>query len=108
MAKLAERFGKEVRARRKARGFTQRQLSEASNLSEEWVRRIERGLGAPSFDALDALASALACEVADLFGTMSPRDTVRARIDALLTAAPDADLLWLEDLVRVAIRRPAS
>lgn len=107
MAKLAERFGKEVRARRKVRGLTQAQLGEAAGLSEEWVRRIERGTSAPSFEALDALAGALGCSVAALFSTMSARDAGGARIDALLSSVSDTDLPWLEDLIRVAVSRPS-
>lgn len=106
MSTLAKQFGNEVRTRRKARGLTQAQLAEASSLSEEWVRRIERGSGSPSFDALDALATALKCNVADLFSTMSPHDAAGLRIDALLVDVPDADLSWLEELIRVAVRHP--
>ncbi len=106
MSSLAKQFGGEVRARRKAIGFTQAQLAEASSLSEEWVRRIERGSGSPSFDALDTLARALKCNVADLFSTMSPHDAAGSRINALLSGVPDADLSWLEELIRVAVRHP--
>lgn len=108
MAKLAERFGQEVRARRKARAMTQAALGDASGLSEEWVRRIERGAGAPSFDALEALADALGCAVADLFAVMTPRDAAETRISTLLQGASEADLVWLEDLIRVAVRRPSD
>lgn len=108
MAKLAEQFGKEVKARRKARRLTQAALGEAAGLSEVWLRRIEGGSGAPSFDAIEALARALGCSVADLFTAMSPRDAAGARIEALLIGVPENDLSWLEDLVRVAVRRPPS
>lgn len=106
MATLAKKFGNEVRARRKARELTQAQLSEATGLSEEWHRKIERGAGAPSFDAIEALSAALGCSAADLFSTITPRGEIGTRIDALLSRAPDDDLPWLEDLIRVAIRRP--
>ena len=108
MAKLSVQFGHEVRARRKARGLTQAQLGEVVGLSEEWLRRIERGAGAPSFDAIEALAGALRCSPADLFSAMTPRGTAETRIDALLSDVSEADLPWLEDLIRVAIRRPSS
>lgn len=108
MAKLAERFGIEVKLRRKARMMTQAELGEAAGLSEVWLRRIERGKGAPSFDAIEALASALGCAVADLFSTMSARDARGARIDTLLSGVSDADLPWLEELVRVAVRRSSN
>ena len=105
VAKLAEQFGKQVRARRKARSMTQAQLSEAAGFSEEWLRRIERGAGAPSFEALEALAGALSCSVADLFLDLAPRDEAITRLDTLLASASDQDLPWLEDILRVALRR---
>jgi transcriptional regulator with XRE-family HTH domain len=108
VAKLAEQFGKEVKARRKARKMTQSELGFAAGMSEVWLRRIESGSGAPSFDAIEALAEALGCNVADLFSAMSPRETAGARIQALLSGVPDHDLAWLEELIRVAVRRPQS
>ena len=106
MGKLAERFGQEVRARRKARGMTQAELAEAAAMSEDWVRRLERGAGAPSFDALEALAEALGVAVADLFAPMSSRDARTMKLDALLGALSETELEWVERLVRVATSRP--
>ncbi|MCX9147476.1 helix-turn-helix domain-containing protein [Erythrobacter sp. WG] len=105
MSKLTERFGGAVRQRRKAHGMTQAALGDAVGLSEEWVRRIERGTGAPSFDTLEALAVAFHCTVADLFAPMSERDVASARIETLLSSVPDDDLPWMEELIRVAARR---
>lgn len=107
MTTLAKRFGTEVRARRKARGLTQAQLSEAAHLSEEWVRRIERGVGTPSFDALEAMASALGASVADLFSPISTPDRLRVRIDAMLAGLDEAELVWIEGVVRASLARPA-
>lgn len=108
MAKLAERFGREVRARRKARAMTQAQLGYAAGMSEEWLRRIERGAGAPSFDAIEALAAGLDCTVADLFSTMTDRDAAATRVQVLLSGVAEADLRWLEELISVALRHPAK
>ena len=105
LTKLAERFGGVVRQRRKAHGMTQAALGDAVGLSEEWVRRIERGTGAPSFETLEALAGAFRCTVADLFAPLSARDAASVRIEALLSSVPDDDLPWLEELIRVAARR---
>lgn len=108
MAKLAEKFGQEVKARRRARAMTQNQLAEAAAMSEEWVRRIERGVGAPSFDAIEALAAALGVSVADLFSVMSARDGRAAKIDAMLVDLDEVELTWLERLIREAKRYPRS
>jgi transcriptional regulator with XRE-family HTH domain len=106
MGELAKRFGQELRRRRKAKGLTQPQLADASGLSEEWVRRIERGEASPSFDTLDALGSALDVSVADLFSFS--RSDGSNRLGGLLSAADglsDADVAWLEETVRRMPRR---
>lgn len=106
MAKLAEQFGRTVRALRKARGMTQARLAEKSSLSEEWIRRIERGSGAPSFDALEALANALSATVADLFSLPSAREQRMAKIDVLMAELDEPGLEWLEGLIRAAVAYP--
>lgn len=108
MAKLAERFGAEVRTRRKARRLTQAQLAEAASMSEEWLRRLERGAGAPSFDALEALAAALGASVGDLFAPMSSRDARIARLDALLVDLSETEIDWVETIIRAALSRPTA
>jgi transcriptional regulator with XRE-family HTH domain len=107
MGELARQFGQEVRTRRRARGLTQAQLAEAAGLSEEWVRRMERGGGTPSFETLEAMGTALGVPVGELFVSAHPRE--RARITSLLgltAGLTDAQVVWLEDLVRTALRKP--
>jgi transcriptional regulator with XRE-family HTH domain len=108
MAKLAIEFGKEVRARRKACGLTQGQLAEASSLSEEWVRRIERGVGAPSFDAIEALAHALGSPIAELFKPTTLRSGGMLRVNRVLATLSDAELEWVESVIKTAMSRPAG
>jgi HTH-type transcriptional regulator, cell division transcriptional repressor len=106
LGKLAEQFGRVVRARRKARGMTQARLAEACNLGEEWIRRIERGAGAPSFDAIEALASGLDASVADLFAPMSSRDSRATKIDGMIAKLDEHELAWLEGVIRAAMSYP--
>lgn len=106
MAKLAEAFGTEIRTRRKARGLTQAQLAEATGLSEEWIRRMERGAGAPSFDALEGLAAALDTSVAALFSAMPDRESRLTRLFAVAADLSEAELTWLEKVVRAVVSRP--
>jgi transcriptional regulator with XRE-family HTH domain len=108
VAKLAERFGREVRTRRKARALTQAQLAEATHLSEEWIRRIERGVGAPSFDAIEALSAALSVSVQDLFASVPALDHKTAKIDALLAGLGEAELTWVEGFIQAALRYPKN
>lgn len=108
MGKLAEQFGQGIRARRKSLRLTQGQLGEASGLSEEWVRRLERGAGAPSFDALEALAAALGTSVGELFAPMSSRDAQRVVLDALVADLSEVELAWIYTVIRAALSRPPS
>ncbi len=68
MGQLAQTFGKQIKALRAERGLTQAQLADLSGISEEWVRRIERGEGSPSLDTIEMLAQSLGVAVAALFG----------------------------------------
>lgn len=106
MAKLAESFGQEVRARRKARGLTQAQLAEATSMSEEWIRKIERGAGSPSFDAIEALANALDAAPGDFFRSVEAADVRMLRVAGLFAGLPEAEQAWLEKLVQAAAARP--
>lgn len=108
MGNLAKQFGQNVRERRKARGMTQAQLAEATSTSEEWIRRIERGAGNPSFEVVEALATAMRCSAADLFTPLSDRAKLASKIDALLVNVPEPELKWVESLIRVALARPPS
>lgn len=108
MGDLAKQFGQGVKARRKARGMTQAQLAEATSTSEEWIRRIERGAGAPSFDVIEALAEAMRCSAADLFTPLSDRARQASKLDALLATVPEPDLKWIEGLIRAALTRPPA
>jgi transcriptional regulator with XRE-family HTH domain len=108
VAKLAERFGLEVRARRKARGLTQAQLAEASELSVEWIRRIERGAGTPSFDAIEALSAALGTSAGDFFKSLSAREGRATKIDAMLTKLSEDELAWLEGVIHAAVSYPRN
>ena len=65
---LKELFGTSLRQCRRARRLTQAQLAEAADLSLEMIGRLERGLTAPSFETVAALATALQVAPAVLFG----------------------------------------
>ena len=59
------------------------------------VRRIERGAGAPSFDAIEALAAGLVCTVVARFATMTDRDVAAAVIQTMLSSVWERELCWL-------------
>ena len=64
---LKIRFGKNLRAVRLSRGWTQEQLAEKVNVSLNFLNMIERGERAPSFDNLERLAKVLRVPVHELF-----------------------------------------
>ena len=57
--RLRMRFGRALRARREAARMTQIDLAEEAGLSEGYISQLERGLRAPSLEAIAELAHAL-------------------------------------------------
>lgn len=104
MSELAKALSQRVRALRTARNMTQVALGEASGISEEWIRRIERGEGAPSFDVIEAMAKALGVGAAELFDrTRTPGvEQLLARAEKL----DAAELDWVLKLLDLVQSRP--
>lgn len=67
MPKLQQLFGKRLRQIRKSKKLTQDDLARITNLSSSFISTLERGVNAPSFSALEAIANALDIEVRVLF-----------------------------------------
>lgn len=63
--RLRSELGRQVRLARTARGWTLRDLSEASGLSVSQLSSIERGAHLPSLDSLLAVAHALGAQPSD-------------------------------------------
>lgn len=60
-------LGKRVKSLRQDRGLTQERLAERTNLSVNYLSRIERGLENPTLATMLRLAQALKIEPLDLF-----------------------------------------
>lgn len=102
MAELALLVGGRVRALRHASGLRQADLAERVGLSEEWIRRIERGAGSPSLESLEQLAWALNVHVSSLLeADASEQDRLRPLIRAAGELG-DESLRWLEAAARLA------
>jgi transcriptional regulator with XRE-family HTH domain len=67
MGELRQQFAKRLRELRQQKGMTQEELASESGLSISFIRSVEQGVNAPSFESLEALAKALAVEVRELF-----------------------------------------
>jgi transcriptional regulator with XRE-family HTH domain len=71
-------IGELVKARRRARGFTQVQLGVAAGLSQDYISKLERGdIDLPQRGTLEALGRPLALTLADFYraaGILGPDD----------------------------------
>ena len=87
-AEIVRRFGARLRELRLARGMTQAQLAEKSQVTPTYVGRLESGGAAPGIDLVDRLATALGTSVADLMPASDPPDKLeilRRRPDCCAT-----------------------
>src|ERR1700733_8978712 len=71
-------FGRRVRLLRRARHLTLEKLGQATSIGFKHIGDIEKGLKAPSFDAIDRLAKALKVSPYELF---LPFDLEGAHLD---------------------------
>ena len=70
-----KRFGKAVKAARDEHGMTQRELSEAADIAEKYLSRVELGIAMPSVYVVSRLAQALGIGVDDLLGSSKKHET---------------------------------
>lgn len=106
MGQLAQTFGKQVKALRAERGLTQAQLADLSGISEEWVRRIERGEGSPSLDTIEVLAGSLGVPVSSLFGGHPDLPTLPPGLLRVLSGLEGEELEWVESAAKLVAARP--
>lgn len=67
MSELRQVIGENVRALRKARGWTQEELGEQADMSYKALGEIERGEVNPSLNSLLKIANALQIQISELF-----------------------------------------
>lgn len=82
--------GRQVRSLRKARKWTQEDLSDRSGLSADTIRRLEHGSFSPSLETLNKLCSGLNMQLSSFFeaaelGAQNEGQEIR---DLLLTRSP--------------------
>jgi transcriptional regulator with XRE-family HTH domain len=66
MTSEAQRFGAQVRFRRRAREMTQAQLAERAGVSRATIARIETGEANPDLDTMSKIARGLGVPTAEL------------------------------------------
>ena len=106
MGQLATLFGKQVKALRLAKGLSQAELADLINVSDEWIRRIERGEGSPSLDTVEALSNAFQEDVSVLFGGNGEATAVPAPLLRAMSQLDDAEIDWISAAVAVLRTRP--
>lgn len=88
----AELLGKNIVARRKKLGFSQKYLSVKLGISQESMARIEKGIIAPKINRLEDIARTLNCTIPALFekcpSTPDSKDRA-AMIEEMIRPLPD-------------------
>lgn len=67
MSNLRRQFAQRLKALRRQQDMTQEDLAKATGLSVNFVRAMEQGVNAPSFESLEIIAEVLGVEVKALF-----------------------------------------
>ena len=64
-----ERFARNLRTWRVARGLSQQRLAEQADLSRVYISKVENSAASVSIDTMEKLAVVLAIDIADLLST---------------------------------------
>jgi transcriptional regulator with XRE-family HTH domain len=80
---INKKIGKRIAVLRKEAGLSQAELAEKAGLSSEYISRLERGINAPSIQALNTMADFLNVAIRDLL-TFPDSDTWDTELEALV------------------------
>jgi transcriptional regulator with XRE-family HTH domain len=76
--------GRNIRMARKAQGLSQLALAERSELSADFIGKVERGTTSPSIESLKAIATAMNLSLGDLFaGELQANSSQEALIELI-------------------------
>lgn len=105
MTELRKSVGDRIRAIRKAKGLTQQQLAELSNLDDAYIGSLERGERNFSIDTLEKVIMALKIHAADLFpndSELSETEIARRKaIDEYMAAVSGLNVKQIDVMKRV-------
>ena len=92
-----EKLGRRIKALRKTAGFTQANLAEITELSDNFIALLERGQRSPSIHTLDKIAAALNVPLTELFRFEEddPEKTNAEQLLRELTEGRDIDEIML-------------
>jgi transcriptional regulator with XRE-family HTH domain len=94
--------GRNIRAARRAKGLSQLVLAERSDLSADFIGKVERGTMSPSIESLKAIADALCLPVRDLFAGESEAGPSQEALIKLIGLCQGRDTEDLELLAGIA------
>ena len=103
---LKKRVGRLLRAARKAKGWTQAKLAQASETSLDMVIKIETGRSGASFATVEKLAAALAIDPGELFiatAYSGSRNTKLHDLTARLALLSASELDWVGGIVEAVL-----
>lgn len=106
-AEQLKSFGKRIASLRKQKGYSQEEFAEATGKMINTISNIERGLTDPKFTTLNAIASTLQVNVADLFydipatGQILSSDTIKI-INLTETLTPRLKQVALKQLTALS------
>jgi len=94
MSKIKELLGKRIKEIRLAKGLTQEQLSELTNIGASSLSKIESGIYHPNDDNLEKIAQALQIEPYKLYmcNYYKSTDELRYDINNMLNQATDDEI----------------
>jgi transcriptional regulator with XRE-family HTH domain len=94
--------GRNIRVARKAKGLSQLALAERSELSADFIGKLERGATSPSIESLKAIATALSLSLADLLAGESEASSSQEALMELIGLCKGRDKDDIELLVGIA------
>jgi transcriptional regulator with XRE-family HTH domain len=103
--------GRNIRAARKAKGLSQIVLAERSDLSADFIGKVERGMTSPSVESLKAIAEALNLPMSELFAGESRADPSQAALMELIELCKgrdEEDIRLLVGIARLLFHRPRT
>ncbi|OKP81516.1 transcriptional regulator [Paenibacillus helianthi] len=105
MTDLRNTVGDRIRAIRKAKGLTQQQLAELSNLDDAYIGAVERGERNFSVDTLEKIIVALKIQPMELFQNLDDLSEVEAAqrraIDEYAVTVSELSVKQIDTLKRV-------
>ncbi|MDT3425287.1 transcriptional regulator with XRE-family HTH domain [Paenibacillus forsythiae] len=105
MTNLRNSVGDRIRAIRKAKGLTQQQLAELSNLDDAYIGSLERGERNFSIDTLEKIVAALNIQPVELFQNQTDLNEAeaaqRTAIDEYAVAVSELSVKQIDKMKRI-------